>query len=145
MGENWYISASVGAGVVIAGLLLMRSHVQSWSRQQEDPELDDRDRRHLRRRFRRRMQASGLLTVIGVMIPIGDIESVFRAAPVIFAVYWFVVIALVMWVALLALGDLAATRAHSRVDISRLEHMQRELEQELAALQSRGANGRDSE
>ena len=145
MGDDWYISASVGAAIVIAGVLLMRSHYRSWSQQQEDPELDERQRRHLQRRYRRRMQASGLLTLIGIMIPIGDIESVFGDQPVLFAVYWFAVIALVMWVALLALGDLAATRAHSQVDLRRIEQMQRELEQELAALRSRGENGRNTE
>ena len=145
VGDDWYISASVGTAIVIAGLLLMRSHVRQWSQQQDDPELDERQRRHLHWRYRRRMQASGLLTLIGIMIPVGDIEALFGAEPVWFAVYWFVVIGLVIWVALLALGDLAVTRAHSQVDLKRLEQMQRELEQELATLKSRSSNGRESE
>ena len=145
MGDDWYISASVGVAIVIAGVLLLRSHYRSWQQQQADPELDDRERRHLRRRFRRRVQASGLLTLVGVMIALWGVESIFRNAPGLFSVSVFVVIGLTMWVALLAMGDLAATRAHSQVDLSRLEHMQRELEQELAALKSRRSNGRDSE
>lgn len=142
MGKTWFVSAFVGAAIIITGVLVMRSHYYTWQRQKADPELDDRERRHLHRRFRRRLQATGLLVVIGILIPVGDIEMLFAGRPVLFAVHWFSVIGLVMWVGLLAVGDLASTRAHSRVSLHRLEQKQRELEREVAALQSRHSNGR---
>lgn len=142
MGQTWFVSAFFGATIIIVGVLVMRSHYYTWQRQNADPELDDRERKHLQRRYRRRLQATGLLVVIGVLIPIGDIEVLFANRPVLFAVYWFVVIALVLWVGLLAVGDLASTRAHSRVSLSRLQQKQRELEREVAELQNRRLNGR---
>lgn len=143
MGKTWFVSAFVGAAIIIAGVLVMRSHYYTWQKQKADPDLDERERRHLHRRFRRRLQATGLLVVIGILIPVGDIEILFADRPGLFALHWLAVIALVMWVGLLAVGDLAATRAHSRISLSRLEQKQRELEREVAALQSRRTNGRD--
>lgn len=142
MGQTWFVSAFVGAAIIIVGVLVMRSHYYTWQQQKADPDLDDRERKHLQRRFRRRLQATGLLVIIGILIPVGDIEMLFADRPVLFALYWLTVIVLVMWVGLLAVGDLASTRAHSRISLSRLEQKQRELEREVAALQNRHSNGR---
>jgi len=142
VGQTWFVSAFVGAAIIITGVLVMRSHYYTWQKQKADPDIDDREREHLRRRYRRRLQATGLLVVIGILIPLGDIEVLFVNRPVLFAVHWFTVIGLVMWVGLLAVADLASTRAHSRVSLSRLQQKQRELEREVAALQKRHSNGR---
>jgi hypothetical protein len=142
VGQNWFVSAFLGAAIIIVGVLVMRSHYYTWQRQKVDPEIDEREREHLRRRYRRRLQATGLLVLIGILIPVGDIEMLFAGRPRLFAIYWFAVIGLVMWVGLLAVGDLASTRAHSRVSRTRLEQKQRELEREVAALQNRRTNGR---
>jgi hypothetical protein len=142
VGQTWFVSAFLGAAIIIAGVLVMRSQYYGWQRQKADPDIDDRERQHLRRRFRRRLQATGLLVLIGILIPVGDIEVLFANRPLLFALHWLAVIALVMWVGLLAVGDLASTRAHSRVSLHRLEQKQRELEREVAALQNRRTNGR---
>jgi hypothetical protein len=142
VGQTWFVSAFLGAAIIIAGVLVMRSHYYTWQRQKADPDIDERERQHLHRRYRRRLQATGLLVLIGILIPVGDIEVLFANRPLLFALHWLAVIALVMWVGLLAVGDLASTRAHSRVSLHRLEQKQRELEREVAALQNRRTNGR---
>jgi hypothetical protein len=142
VGKTWFVSAFVGAAIIIAGVLAMRSHYYTWQKQKTDPDLDERERQHLYRRFRRRLQATGLLVLIGILIPVGDIEVLFANRPGLFAAHWIAVIVLVLWVGLLAVGDLASTRVHSRVSLSRIEQKKRELEREVAALQSRHTNGR---
>ena len=62
----------VGGVLVALGALFMWSHIRSWRRTQHDPELEDRDERHYRVQFRRRMQTSGMIVLISVLIPLGD-------------------------------------------------------------------------
>jgi len=139
--KSWLASAVFGGALVVTGLLMMRSHARVWQEQKDDSELEDKDRLFLRRRYRRRMQASGLLTIIGVMLPVGDSIRLFLPAPEWFALYWIVVLLLVMWVFVLAIGDMASTKTHTTVALNRIRAQQRELEREAAALRGRRSNG----
>jgi cell division protein FtsB len=76
-----------------------------------------------------------------VLLPLGDAVISWRQHPGWFAVYWMVVLGLAAWVMALALGDLLATRAHSRAALARLRQQQRELEREAAQLRARAGNG----
>ncbi len=143
MDKSWWVSAAFGGALIIGGVLMLRSHLRTWNRQQADPELDDEDRHFLQRRFRRRMQASGLLTLIGVMLPLGDVVRLFAGSPWWFAVYWIVVLILVMWLFVLALGDMALTKVHTTVALNRIRAEQRKLEKEAAALRAQMSNGHD--
>ncbi len=122
---------------------MMRSHLRVWREQSVDPELHEDDRHFLLRQFRRRMQASGLLAIIGMMIPLGDVVRVFADSPGIFAAYWIIVLLLVMWMCMLAMGDMASTKAHTTVALNRIRAEQRQLEQEAAALKAKLSNGHD--
>lgn len=144
MDKSWWVSATVGGVLVIAGLLMMRSHWLAWQKQQADPDLEEGDLKYLRRRYRRRMQASGLFTVVGVMIPLGDVVHWFGNRPGLFIAYWGVVLVLVMWMVLLALGDIASTKVHTTVSLNRIRAEQRKLEREAAALRSQIASDRTS-
>lgn len=129
---------------MLAGLLLMRSHHVAWRTQQGDAELSEADRLFFRRRYRRRMQASGLMALIGVLLPIGDSVPLFRQAPGWFAVYWGTVLLLVIWLFVLAVSDMISTRAHSVLALRRIQAQQRELEREAEALRQQltpGQNG----
>ncbi len=143
MDKSWWVSAAFGGALVIGGVLMLRSHMRAWKQQQDDPDLDDADRHFLHRRFRRRMKASGLLTLIGVMLPVGDVVRVFAGSPWWFALYWIVVLLLVMWLFLLAMGDMASTKVHTTVALNRIWAEQRKLEQEAAALRAQISNGHD--
>lgn len=134
MERTWLISLIFGGGLVIAGGLFMRSHYRTWQRQKSDSNLDAAELTYYRRRFRRRMQASGLMAIIGVMLPIGDSVQLFRPAPGWFALYWSIVLLLVMWLFVLAVSDMLSTRTHSSIAMNKLRAQQRALEREASEL-----------
>lgn len=139
---DWLPAAIMGAFLVLLGGWFMSQHWRSWRDQSRDASLEPSEREYFRRQFRRRMQASGQMLVIGILVPVGDWISWDRDDASLFAVYWLAVLALTCWVLLLAVADLAATRAHSRVALSRLASKQRALEAEADRL--RGLAGRSN-
>jgi len=110
--------------------------------QWEDSSLagDDQERTHLNRQFRRRMQASGMLVLIGVMIAAGQFIDG-KALPALFTFYWSAVILLTVWLILLAMGDAVSIANHARVAQARLDLHRKELEAELERLRARQGNG----
>lgn len=130
-------SLGFGLFLVAFGGFLLRSHVVSWRRQQVDPEIDEIERRHLERRYRRRMQASGLIVLVGVILPAGDAIVTFRPMPLGFTFYVGLLLALTAWITVLGVGDWIATAAHARVALNRLNAKQRSLERELEDLRRR--------
>lgn len=138
--QLWLPGLIVGILLVIGALLMLISHVRTWQSRRSDPDVEERDRAFWYRQYVRRMQASGLMLLIGILIPLGDSLIPWRKAPALFAIYWLFVLALACWVILLAVSDLVATRAHSQVALGRIQRQQRELEQEAARLRS-GRNG----
>ncbi len=143
MDKSWLISAGFGGALLVAGLWMMRSHSRAWQAQKTDAELDESEIRFFRRRFRRRMQASGMMALIGILLPIGDWVDLFRPAPGWFAAYWGMVLLLVMWLFLLAIGDMVSTRAHAAVALNRIKAQQRQLEQEAVALRKQASTGQN--
>lgn len=131
-------------GLLLAGGggLMLWTHVRTWRSRRGDESLTDNDRQYYRRQFRRRLQVSALVVVIGIMLPIGDLEAPWRDHPGGWAVYWYVVLGLALWIMFLAFGDLVSTRSYSQAAMARLREQQRALEQEAARLRARSANPR---
>ena len=121
------ISLTVGGCILAFGVLLTWSHWTTWVRQQQEFSDDPRERRHLQARFRRRAQTSGLIAFVGLLIPIADLPIVWRQGPLLAAILWVAIGGVCLWISLLALGDLVATRAHSRATLLRLEAHKHEL------------------
>lgn len=117
-------------------------HVRSWRGRREDSSLSPEDRQYYRRQFRRRIQVSGLVVVIGIMLPIMDVEAFGKNYPGWWTAFIIIVLALTMWIMLLAWGDLVSTRTYSQAALSRLREQQRQLEQEAARLKSQAAGRR---
>lgn len=126
-----FVPWAVGGVIVVLSLFLIWTHYSSWQQQQQDCDIDDVERPWFHRRFRRRMQASGMLLVIGILIPVGDQFLPVRERPMFWAIYWLMILVGLMWIVLLAVGDLASTTTHSRVATSRVRAKRRELEEEL--------------
>lgn len=144
MDENRWIVPAAGGLLFLIGLALVSAHLQMRKRTQHKPELDDAARAHLAARFRRRLQTSGLIAVLGVLIGVGDQLPILRRNPALFGVYWLAVLLLTLWVMLLGVGDYFATRTHGSVAMARLRKKQDELEREVAEIKRRGSNGRDT-
>ena len=143
--DNWQIAAGVGVVIFVFGAAMMRWHVASWRRQKNDASLDDFDRNHYFARYRRRMQTSGIIALLGILIPVGDSLLSLQNFPALFAVYWGTVLLLTLWIVLLAVGDVSSTKAHSNVALERLRQKQRELQAHAKRLKSRRSNGHPPE
>jgi hypothetical protein len=148
-------SLAMGIALIFLGAWLIRWHWAAWGQHRRQnaadqdagsvPTGDDRERRHFRLQFRRRIQVSALLILLGVMIPIGDWLMVQRQNPLWITIYWIVVLTLALWIMLLAAIDWLATRMYvraTRATLASLARKRRELEAEAERLRGRGSNGR---
>ena len=86
---------------------LLVLHLRAWNKARRD-DLEPAERRHAHRQFRRRIQASAMLGVVAVAIPLGTWIP-HRQWPSAFVFFWFAVAMLVVWVLALALVDALAT------------------------------------
>ena len=122
--------------LIVASTALVVWHLTVWREAQgaglEIEELDFR-----RRQFRRRMQTSIMLGLIGLALPIGNLISP-RQTPSLFVFYWWGVGLLVAWLGLLALGDAISTRQHL---LQMQRRFQRELDLTRQELLKREGNG----
>jgi hypothetical protein len=110
--------------------LLIDSHRRSW-REANDANLLERDRSFARSMYRRRMQASGTIGIIGVGIGVWPIVPR-QAGPM--ALYTATLLAACAWIMLLAVLDFWATRRHYRQIRSEQLAKQLQLALEISAV-----------
>lgn len=131
-----------GAALVIGGILLLRWHRRSWNKQRAEKAATERDLRHFHRQYLRRMQVAVMLVLLGVLIPLGVTGIDWRPRPGWWAAYWLFVLALTLWMACLAVGDMLSQRAYAMAELAKVRRRHRELEQELLEHRTRANNGR---
>src|SRR5688500_10895763 len=98
---NSWIVLGVGASLVVIGLLFMRWHIREWRQEKNDSTTDPQDLHHYHARYRRRMQTSGMLVVVGLLIPLMD-WLIEQGQVVPATLMGFLVFALIGWIFLLA-------------------------------------------
>ena len=133
---------AVVAGLVLLGLAAGSAGMQ-WRRWASGRALlpgDDEFRQHAWRMLRRRMQISVMLALVGMMIPLGDLLPVFRKSPRLFVIFWLLVLGLVVWMIVLALGDLASNLAWHRHARSELLAEKQSLEAEIRRYRALGGH-----
>ncbi len=127
----------VAAWLVSVGVWLAVWHWRGWKRIAGDPEEGSETRWS---QVRLRIQVAIMIALAGVLLCIGD-----TVLPVLqrrgwmtlqrMAVWWTVDVILLLflavWIALMALGDMALTTSRTRVDQLRLRQKQRELTAEI--------------
>jgi hypothetical protein len=124
--------------LLLAGTLLL-SHWRAWLRARGDASLSEDEQRFAWRQCRRRCQASAMIGLVGLGICIYQLVP--RDEVVVMA-YLGGMIVVVLWIMLLALGDVIDTRSH----FGRLRREQRSAQVRLAdefekhREPSRGAN-----
>jgi len=144
--NNPWPALAVAVALVGIGVSMMSSHVRSWRRQRSDPTLEERDLVYYRRRYRRRMQISAMLAILGVLIGVGDALLPFqRRHPIPTTLYWIGVLLMTGWVMLLGFGDLLSTAAYGRAELARVRQKQRELERQVVEFKHRNLDGRGSD
>jgi hypothetical protein len=141
---NYLWSVVVGLVLCLSSAGLIAWHIRTWKGLQQ-AEIDPRERDFRRRQHRRRMQTSGMLGVLGVAILVGQGLMIWVTSRTFLVVYWSGILLLVLWVALLALADMAATSFYYSREKSNyiVEHakLQGEL-QRAREEQARGRNGK---
>ena len=101
------LETSLFALFLFAGsVLLVRWHWVVWQTAASE-DLDDQYRKFLSDQCRRRVQASGMIGLIGVAMFIGQFLSRW---PLVNVFHWAGVLLLALWVILLAMADLLITR-----------------------------------
>ncbi|WP_339907670.1 hypothetical protein [Symmachiella dynata] len=123
-----------GGGLITLGLILIRHHGVVWIRQQSEPNLSEKDLEFFRRQHRRRIQTSGILTLIGLVMLVGDIVVANRKDLLTFVIWLTLLLLLVIWVLLLAMGDWWAIRAHTQSAIAEVQVQQLALERKAERL-----------
>jgi hypothetical protein len=98
---------------------------------------DIRTRQRVDRQFCRRLQISGILSITGILIPLGDqMDELFKRRPLMFVTWLFCIFALLFWMMLLAVGDWLSIVVNSKSEHARLQHARRELEEEIRRFQA---------
>jgi hypothetical protein len=125
-----------GVALVVLGIMFLRRHRRTWSARRDDAALPDDERRYYGRQYRRRLVTSGLIVLLGVLIPIGDMLLDHRPAPpaVALTLFWIGILLLVLLVLLLGFVDLFATAMHARDAISRFYSEKAVLERQAEEL-----------
>lgn len=113
-------------------------HMRVW-RVVQSQERDERELLFQSRRFRRRMQASGMLALLAVAISGGQ-HIDYRLHPSLFVFFWWGVTLLVFWMCALAAADGVSTHLHA-ARIRREQCVARaQLEAEVKRLQAAAEN-----
>ncbi len=101
-----YTSAIVAAILISFGAGQIVLHIRTW-RGAQRADLDPKERDYRWRQFRRRIQSSTMLAILGAAILGGQWIA---GPPWAFLAYWGTVLLLVVWMVLLALADIIATK-----------------------------------
>jgi hypothetical protein len=135
--------AVFSAVIVLAAAGLLAWHIRTWRavrvRRVDRAELDFR-----RRQFRRRVQASAMLGLLGPAVFFGSLMMVYRLRPLAITLYWLAVIVVLGWLALLALADVLATKQYFGRVQDHYTVEQAKLRAELRRIQSLRSNGRSA-
>ena len=120
---------------------LMFAHVRTW-RQAVGAAATREELNYRRRQFRRRMQTSAMLALLAVALFLGEWLTGVVESGWFGIIYWLGVLAVVIWVALLALADVLATKFH--YDRLRRGYLieRAKLEAELRRIRRAQGNGR---
>ncbi len=104
----------VPAALILLSIVLVWWHFRQWNRFRQEL-TEPRDREYYRLRLRRRVQTSGMVGVLGLLI-LGGLLLPPRQFPTLFVLLWIGVLLLLLWIVLLALADgMAAHQYHARL------------------------------
>jgi len=133
---HWTPSFLVCIALVALGVFMIRGHLRGWASRQAEGISDPADLLHYHAQFRRRIQTSALIAIIGILIFVGDLIGE-QIGPAFFGWYWIGVLLLVAYLVVLAILDGLSTASHTRAALARLRAQRRQLERHAAELKER--------
>ncbi len=139
---NYLSSIVVALVLLVSSAGLIAWHVRAWRRLQQG-EIEPRERAFRRRQFRRRVQTSAMLGLLGVVILVGQALMIWVTSRMFLVIYWSGVLLLVLWVVLLALADMAATVFYYSREKSNYLVEQAKLQGELRRVRDQEARARN--
>ncbi len=101
------IHSLFAVALVLIGGVLVGLHLRSW-RSARERDLEGEEFEFAHGQYRRRMQTSAMVSLVGVLIFIGQWVS----GGVLVLFFWLAVVLIVVWIMLLAMADVMATRVH---------------------------------
>jgi hypothetical protein len=125
--------------VLAVAAVLLGLELRSWLAARR-ANLAGEEYGYRRRRFRRRMQADGMLAVVAILMGVGSLLDPARY-PSTYVGIWVGVFVLVLWLILLALADAAVSLHRGQQAKQELLAERARLEAEIAA-KPRGPNTR---
>ncbi len=126
---------AICVGLVSVAVWLIRVHWEHWQEVDAAPNIPAREREHLKKRHRRRMQTSTMLGFVGIAILAGRLFPA-EDPSIVTVLYWTGVALLVVWMALLALADMIATRVHYGAQRRKFDGERAKLEAQLRRLEA---------
>ena len=136
------LHAVVALLMVAVSVLLGVGHLRALRRAVAAPSGDEKQQRFVRGQFRRRAQTSAMIGLVGVLIFAGF----WIDQGIMGLVYWCGIVLLVIWIMLLAVVDMIATRIHfarltrdNAFQQTRLRHVLREAESQRKRQQGNGS------
>ena len=122
--------------LLVAGVGLMVWHIRTW-RTFQGVEIDPSEKDFRRHQFRRRMQTSAMLMILGQGIFIGQVLTAWLQSQLFLVLFWSGILLLVLWMALLAVADIIATQQYlSRIRTDFVVHRAK-LQAELQKMRSK--------
>ena len=100
---HWILVAVV---IVAAIAVLFAVHYRTWKSRTAEATADG-ERRFLALQFRRRIQTTGVMAILAVMLFVGQVYRIPGWAGVL---YWSFAFLLTIWLIFMAFGDVTATR-----------------------------------
>lgn len=129
-----------GSLVAATGIALVLSNVRTFRRHQNDSELSDADRQFFTSQYARRMQTSALTVTFGALIGLCGYLK-FEQMPIVSTCYVIGLLLLALWLILLAVSDIVASRVYAGKLDRQNRLMRRSLQQALDEV--REAHGLD--
>ena len=133
-----YLAFSLG--IVLAAVVMCVWHIRAW-RGFRQGEHDAGEYDFRRRQFRRRIQASAMVGLLGLAVFGGCVMMVLRWNPLAITLYWLAVMVVLGWLGLLALADMVATKQYYGRIQDRYAVEQARLKAELRRIQAIQGNG----
>lgn len=120
------IPLAFGGAVLAVAIGMYRMEVK------REPLVDkaesDSDALHLKAMIRRRKQVAYLIGILGILLMLSNSWVPWTKIPSLTTIYLLTLIALVVWILLLTIGDFTANRVYLTLRLSQLHQRQREME-----------------
>jgi hypothetical protein len=129
----------------VLGVAFLRRHRRTWEDRKNDPAVPLDERGYYHRQYRRRMLTSGLLVLLGILIPCGDLLLDRRFPMATAILYWVGVLVLVLFVLLLGFVDFFATGLHTKDALLRIRGEKAALERQVEEVRRALREGRGQE